>query len=209
MRQALGRVPVPLGLKQAARARATAIEPDRVLRLPWWHWRAPLPIPAAAAALILLGGLAVFWMHGPTDDYAQFRTDVIAQTWAQAPHTQMSSRDLGQIRAWLHQRGVDGGFMLPAGLSDMQPVGCAAFEWRGHKIGFLCLDSGVRHYHFYVTPESAFNNPPPEDYPLFDQWGRWKTAAWSHGGKTYLLSGMNTLTFVKRLRKAGQWNWSS
>lgn len=209
MTQALTQSPVPLGLKAAILLRAQAGRPEKLIRLPWWHWRAPIPISAVAATFLMLAVIGALWLYEPSDQYADFRDEVVARTWAEASHLRLHTGDLTQIRAWLASQGAAGNFILPKGLSDLRPVGCSTVEWRGNKVGLLCLSSGSRHYHLYIAPETMLHNPPPHDQPRFEMCGHWRTAGWSHEGTTYLLSGMNNLMFVRKLRSAGHWQWSS
>jgi hypothetical protein len=54
-----------------------------------------------------------------------------------------------------------------------------------------------------------FVDVPPQGTPDFEKCGSWKTVSWSQGSKTYVLSGMNYLTFVKKFRKSGHWIMAS
>jgi len=209
MTSALGRVPVPPDLKESILAQARSARSAPVVRLPWWHWRAPIPVSAVAATFVLLAVVTALWLYQKTDQFADFRDELIQQGLENEPHVEVQTSDLLQIRAWLNGRGANGDFALPRGLNDLKPVGCATLEWKGSKVAFVCFGNVLHHYHLYVVEQNTLHHPPPEDQPYFEDSGAWKTVSWSHHGKTYLFSGMSNFSFVRRIREAGQWHWSS
>jgi len=207
--RALGSVPAPLGLKQSILTHARPAPPAKVIGPPWWHWRAPIPISAVAATFLLLAAITALWLYERTDQFADFRGELVQLGSIAEPPVELRTSDLLQIRAWLNGCGANGDFALPRGLKDLKPVGCAALDWRGTKVAFVCFGSGPQFYQLFVVDRDALQNPPSEDQPIFEECGLWNTASWSHHGKIYLFSGMNNLMFVKRIREAGQWHWSS
>ena len=118
------------------------------------------------------------------------------------------SADLGKIRRWLTRLEAPSEFTLPPAMQNMRLHGARVFESDGCKISLLCLDDGPRHLHLFVLDRAPFADLPAPGTPDFEKCGIWKTASWRQGGQTYVLTGLNTPSFVSKFRKAGRWSIS-
>ena len=190
-------IPVPLGLK----ARLLACGPRAKASL----WRAWQPRLALAAAVLLLGLLASLLLaRGPTQ-FADLRQELIEQSWGHAPHTEFASSNLKEVRQWLARHDAGGDFKIPVALQELTLRGCRVLEARGHKAALICLADGPRHLHLFVMSGINFPDLPPMESPDFEKCAGWKTVSWRQSETTYVLSGMNYPTFVKKFRKASHW----
>ena len=193
-------IPVPAGLKGSILAARNIIRPHF-----WQDWRTAA---AAAAAIVLLLAAGVAAIHRGTAGFADFRRDLVAESWAGDPHLDLESTDLGRIRQWFARTNAASDFSLPAALGDLRPHGARVFESDGLKVSLVCLADGPRHLHLFVLDRPKFSDLPPEGVPDFEKCGAWKTASWRQGNNTYVLTGMNYQAFVSKFRKAGRWSIS-
>lgn len=194
----LHNIPVPPGLRESILANRNALELS-----PRKGWRVGL----AVAASIALSAVAIgIWVKQRARDFADYREEIIESSWNNSAHVDLAASDLKYIRNWLSQQKAEANFSLPAGLTDMPVRGCRVFDWHGRKVSFICFVDGLKHLHLFVTDGQKLPDGPVPDSPTFEQCGGWKTASWSQGGKTYVLTGMSYVSFVKRFRKSGQWN---
>jgi hypothetical protein len=201
MTSAMKEIPVPSAL------RASILAANAVVPIPFrQHHRARW---ALAASLLLLAGLAALLNRGHSASFADYRREVIEEAWGDAPHLELNTSDVGQIRRWLVQHDAKGDFTIPTALRDLPVTGCRLLEWRGHKAAMICFAEGIKHTHLFVMDRVDFADMPPQGTPAFEKCGGWKTISWSQGPKTYVLSGMNYLTFVKKFRKSGHWLMAS
>ncbi len=202
-------LPVPFGLREAILARAASARAEKAAALPWWHWRRPIPVSAVAAVFVVLAAVVGVWLSQRPDPFDEFRMTVIGETSDHSPHLKLKTNDIAQVRRWLSEHLGIRDLVLPPGLAGFKVNGCEVLDWHGQQVGLICLGEGLRHLHLYVVDRRDLANPPAADQPVFANCNGWKTAAWSHNNKTYLLSGMNYPDFIRRFRKAGQWKWSS
>ena len=190
-------IPVPPGLKAALLAPA-----PRVMTPPSRNWRR---LAAVAASVVLLGLLVALWVRrGPTQ-FAEFRQELIEHSWDHTPHLELASGNLTEVRQWLARHDASGDFKMPPALQDMPVRGCCVIESRGRKASLLCLADGPRHLHLFVIDGMSFPDLPPPQIPDFEKCAGWKTVSWRQGERTYVLSGMNYPTFVKKFRKSSHW----
>jgi len=201
MTSALKEIPVPLALKESILAE------NVLVRVPFWQQSSARL--ALAASVLLLASLAAVLIKGQAASFVDYRREVIEEAWSDAPHLDLSTSDMGQIRRWLVQQKAKGDFVVPTALRDLPVVGCRLLEWRGHKASMVCFAEGLKHTHLFVMDHVDFAGVPPQGTPDFEKCGGWKTVSWSQGGRTYVLSGMNYLTFVKKFRKSGHWIMAS
>lgn len=197
MAEALGSLPVPgdLRLRILATARSQPVK------------RFPRVLPWAMAASIVLGGSLVALRQAFRPPALQeFRVAMIEQAWDSTPHVEFTSSDLVEARRWLKEHHTPADFTVPVAAQHMRLRGCRSLEWRGQKVSLLCLLGESRHLHLFVIDSEALAGHFEENSPEFEAANGWKTVAWTTGGKTYLLSGINYLSFIKKSRKAGQWH---
>lgn len=93
------------------------------------------------------------------------------------------------LRAWLAQQGAPADFSLPAPLDALGAMGCQSFTIRGQKVALVCfmLDKD-RIVHFFVMDNTGLNHPPGAE-PRTIRQGGLTALTWSHGGRTYILTG--------------------
>ena len=201
MSAALKEIPVPPALRSSILAKNTFV------RVPWW--RQARPQMALAASLVLLAGLAGLLVKGQAVSFADYKKEVIEEAWSDAPHLELITSDVTQIRRWLAAHDAKSDFTVPAALQDLPVTGCRILEWQGRKAALICFAEGVKHTHLFVMDRVDFVDLPPQGVPEFEKCGGWNTVSWSQGRKTYVLSGMNYRTFVKKFRRSGHWLMAS
>jgi hypothetical protein len=198
-------IDVPIGLKASLLAVRPPIVP---VPISWWRpvWNSlGVRIAAAAAIVFFISIAGTFSQRGPTR-FADFRKEIIEENWNSPNHLEFRSPNLVRVKQWLARQGGPTGFSLPAGLENPQLYGCDLVHVGGHPVAVLCLADGRKHLHLYVAENMDFADLPKNGVPDFEKCGVWKTAAWRNGDRTYVLTGMNYLTFVYTFRKFGRWN---
>jgi len=190
-------IPVPRGLK------ASLLTESRMPPPALWHgWPVRL---AAAAAIVSLVALSVFWLKRASTDFNAYRAEIVEASWDNSPHLEHRTATLKEAQQWLAQQQGHGDLGLPTGLGEFQAYGCRVLEWNGQKVSFVCFLDGMKHLHLFVIDSQAVRNRPSPSLPDFENCAGWKTISWSQGGKLYVLTGMNYLSFIKKCRKHGQW----
>lgn len=197
MSAAVAGVPVPPDLK------STILAQPKIIRLmPWW--RRPVAFAAAAGFLLLAGSATLWSSHGPKT-FAEYRQAVIDEGWGRAPHLDIETSDIGQFNKWLATIDPNASVALPSGLNDLNLRGGRTMQWQGHTVVLLCFLQGSRHMHLFVMNDRSFPDLSPEAAPDFEKCNGWKTVSWSQGTRSYVLTGMNYLTFLKKFRHSRQW----
>ena len=198
MVSAVKTIPVPEHLQ------ASILEARQVVDLkPSADWRVRW---ALAASVVILASLAVLWFRRDTASVSAFRKEIAESGWNNSGHVGFASSDLKQVQQWLKNEKGPGDFTLPAAVQDLRVHGARIVDWRGRKVSLVCFLNEGRHLHLFVVDAQALGDLVPDHTPEFEKCSGWKTVCWSHGTKTYLLTGMNYLTFIKKSRKGGQWS---
>lgn len=190
-------IPAPRGLK------ASLLAEPRITSPSWSHgW----PVRLAAAAVILaLIGLSVFWLKRASVDFNDYRAEIVEASWDNSPHLEHRTATLKEAQQWFAHQQAHGDLALPTALGEFQAYGCRVLEWHGQKVSSVCFLDGMKHLHLFVVDSQAVRNRPSASLPDFENCAGWKTISWSQGGKLYVLTGMNYLSFIKKCRKHGQW----
>ncbi len=197
MAAALAQIPVPPALK------STILVQPKIIHLhPWW--RRPVTFAAAAGFLLLLGS-ASLWSSHRKETFAEYRQAVIDEGWGKSPHLDLETSDIGQFNKWLATIEPNATVSLPSGLNDLKFRGGRAMQWHGHTVVLLCFLQGGRHMHLFVMNDRSFPDLSPQAVPDFEKCNGWKTVSWSQGTRSYVLTGMNYLTFIKKFRHSRQW----
>jgi len=166
----------------------------RVTRPAFWSRRAVWW--AMAAAFVLLLGLGTFWLHSMR--FADYMDKMAAASASSQGHVEVKISDLGQIQAWLANRGMETNFVMPTALSDVPATGCRVLDWRGHKISMLCyMLEGSRHVDLFVAEKSDFTFPPA-DRLHFGKINDLTTAIWGKNDKVYLMIGQGDEGFFRK-----------
>lgn len=181
----------------AVRARFRQIEvpadlPDRILaarkiiRPPVW-WRRPAWV-AAAAAMVLLIGLAAFWVQPRTPDrFANFQTRMVG-TVLREYRMDLVTDDMAQVRQFMARQGAPADYEVTKGLAQLQLTGCGLLRWRSNPVAMVCFDRGTNQMVFlFVMNRSAVKDPPPAT-PQVARVNQLLTASWTSGDKTYFLA---------------------
>jgi len=197
MTEAVAQVPVPKEL------RAAILKTPPVLQLPSW-WRRPIALAAAAAVLLFAGGISI-WSAHRGENFAQYKKSVIDESWGRAPHLDIETSDVAEFNKWLASIDPHATVTVPSGLNDLNLRGGRTLEWRGHRVVLLCFSQGAKHMHLFVTTDRTFAGLPPQAAPDYEKCNGWKTVSWAQGNRTYVLTGMNYLTFLKKFRHSGHW----
>jgi len=199
MVDAVAGIPVPRDL----RARILTERKVVVLR-PWWRQR--ISYAAAALMLGLVGLSGLLLVAQPKETFADYRKTVVDESWGRAPHLDLESSDIDEVNRWI--AGIDATaapVSIPAGLKDMTLRGSRTVEWKGQRVVCLCFLQGPRHMHLFVTQDRAFVDAPRQAMPDYEKCNGWKTVSWTQGDRTYVLTGMNYVTFLKKFRHSGHW----
>jgi hypothetical protein len=193
-------VPTPRDLRQAILAEHKIIRPT-----PWWNPRLTVRHMAAAAAVIIAIGIAAIWLGQKPATFAEFRREIADQSWGPTPHVEMKAANLNDVREYLSARNLSTNFSVPSTLAKLKVRGCTLMHWHGHEIPVLCFNSEGQHLHLVVADRHLFPDSPSVT-PETDRWQSWRTASWSKDDHSYVLTGLNTTSFVKRFRKDRHWD---
>jgi len=201
LRTALARVDAPIDLREIILAGRKIIRPT-----PWWNYRLSGRQLAAAAALILVAALSVLWFNHRPPGFADFRREIADSSWGPSPHVEMPAASLGEVKRLLAAQHVATNFSVPPALASSDIRGCSVMHWRGHEVPVICFHSDKQHLHLVVVGRDLFQDAPAV-MPQTDQWSSWRTASWTQDDYAYVLTGLKTVSFVKKFRKSGRWDW--
>jgi hypothetical protein len=179
----LEEIRAPRSLRDSILARRKIVPFPRQSHLSAWF--------AAAAALVLVGVLQSLFFSGPAASPPMLSTaytsSVLPVLNDDKPSLGMTSPDHGRVLAWLKERNAPTG-NFPANLAALPSVGCQTFEVRGHAVSLICFAmSDGKLAHLFIVSEGALIDPPGNS-PEYDETAGWSTAAWTEGGKSYVLA---------------------
>ncbi|HUA39057.1 MAG TPA: hypothetical protein VMA35_11750 [Candidatus Sulfopaludibacter sp.] len=180
-------IPVPRGLKSDLLALQKISHPAPWR--PWWFH--PMKLAAAAAVVLLLGLAAFFLYPRPQTRLVSFRATMAHYSAQEQGHITFESHDLAKIQEWLQGQGTETNFDLPAALPGRSAQGCRVVDWNGHKATMLCFILDGEHMDLFVLDRTGLPDLPDNGTPQYARAGGLMTAAWSKGGKVYLLTGEN------------------
>jgi len=199
IRAELARVLAPADLRDRILATPKIVQP------PWWNRRLRPQHWAAAAAIALLGAAVALWFNTRPVSFHQFRREIADASWGGNPHLEHKAKGITEVRRALDDLGLESRFSIPASLGPAAR-GFSLVHWRGHEVPMICFHSEDQHVHLLVVDRSLFPDPPSK-LPQMDEWQAWRTASWSQDDFSYVLTGLNTPTFVKKFRKSKRWDW--
>jgi uncharacterized membrane protein YbaN (DUF454 family) len=183
---------------QSKLRQAVAIPPDlkanllalrKVIRpAPWWFQ--PMKLAAAAAVVLLLGLAAFFLLPQKPAQLASFREKMTRYSMQVQGHITFASPDFTKIQQWLQEQGVDANFELPGGLQGKPAHGCRVVDWNGQKATMICfvLDDG-EHVDFFVMDRAGLPGMPENGGPQFASANGLMTVTWAKDDKVYLMTG--------------------
>ncbi len=196
----LSNLTAPAGLREAILFRSKVIQP-----VPWWHRKLSVPQLAAAAAILLILTFSGAWAIQRPVEFADFKREIVDRSWGAAPHLELETKDITQVRRFLAGRNAPFDFEIPPILAD-SIGGCRIVQWRGRRVPVICFASGDQHFHMIVAEGDLFRDGPRR-LPEVDGWEAWRTASWSKNGQTYVLTGLSPTAFFKKFRKSRHWDW--
>jgi len=175
-------VPVPAELKTRILAAR-----QRRQRIIWF--RSPA-LWAAAASIALLLSLA-FWWTQPREDltFTGYRERMV-RTVLREYSIQFLSPDLGAIRSYLVAQNVHADYVIPKGLEQVRGYGCSVMSWQNRKVAMVCFEPAAgEQLYLFVAEQVEVPGAPASPSPRFQRVNRLTTAAWTNGGKLYVLAG--------------------
>lgn len=201
VRVQVARVAAPSSVRQAILAGHKIIRPA-----PWWQRRLATRELAVAAAVLIIGAIAALALGQRPVGFNDFRRQIVDQSWGSAPHVEAKVSSLDEVRRYLASHNVSSNFTVSPTLAQSTVHGCSLLHWKGRLVPLICFSSEGKHVHLMVLDRKQFPDAPSES-PQMAQWDSWRTASWSKGGHTYVLTGLNTPAFVKKFRKDKRWDW--
>lgn len=181
MQETFQQVPAPSYLRDRILSRAKIVKP--------LHWSWGQVALAAAAALVLLLGLAGWWLRSlPDDTFQTFRSRMVRMVLRQYA-MDIVTNDMTQIRHFLATNNAPSDYVLTQGLAQLPATGAGVLSWQGQRVSMVCLDSrGQGTLFLFIVDRSAVKQPPAA-IPEFAEVSKLTTVSWTQGGKTYLLAG--------------------
>ncbi len=180
MRAKLRQIHVPLQLK------ATLLAEQKIVRPSIWWQRPVLLVPAA---LVLLLGLAAFWLKPDRPHpFTHFHDWTVRTASLQYP-MDLVTRDMRQLRQFIASKGAHDDYELTLGLEKLQLTGGSCSQWRSHPIAIVCFNRGDNQRLFlFVMGRSALKDPPAET-PQLSSTSELHTVSWTRGEHTYVPAG--------------------
>ena len=198
LRRGITEQPVPASLRELILDRARVPAHAARMRLS--------PVWGLAAMLVLTSMLVVVVIGRPSASLDEFRLAMAREVWPDGgEHVDFTSSNLAVIQVWLKAKGASSIDSLPAAVSDCRIRGARIVEFSGRQVPILCLLENGKHLHLCVVPNEALAQSLDPAMPQFEKLDGWRTVAWSHRNHTYLLHGINHLSFIRKSRKGGQW----
>ena len=196
VRQKFDGIPVPDGLKQQI------IAEQRIHILPAVEKRNPWVLVCAGAALMAAVLAVMFWLHPRQRiDFATYRGRMV--TKAQEIYgMELETNNLNAIRSFLAAKNAPAEYVLPRGIKNARPVGCATVRWQGRPVSMICfksrrpLEPGDKsNLWLFIVDNNAVPDAPAGIPPVVTEVNQIVTASWTLGNKTYILalSGDETL----------------
>jgi hypothetical protein len=181
-------------VKTPGHLRENILAGGRVTRPAFWSRRAVWW--AMAASVLVLLGFGAFRLNSMR--FADYMDKMAAASASSQGHVEAKISDLGQIQAWLADRGMETNFVMPTALSGAPTTGCRILDWRGHKVSMVCYTlEGSRHVDLFVAEKSDFMFPPPGGLH-FGKINDLTTAIWSKNDKVYFMIGQGDEVFFRK-----------
>ena len=187
-------IPVPRRLKSDLLALRKISRPA-----PWWFQ--PMKLAAAAAVVLLLGLAVFFLLPQKQTQFASFRETMARYSAQKQEHIVFESHDLAEIQQWLQGQGIETSFDLPAALPGRSAQGCRVVDWNGRRATMICFMLKGEHMDLFVMDRAGLPDLPDTSAPQYAKAGDLMTATWSEGDKIYLLTGENKELLQKVLQQ--------
>ena len=160
---------------------------------------------AVVAVVAVLTGLLSLWLR-PREDtgYTGYANRMVSAA-LRGYSMDLTTNDLGQIRAFLAQTGSPSDYAVPTGLQlKAAALGCALETWQGARVSLICFKSGkslrqgqTNDLWLFVTDSKSVRGAP-EGGPVIRKVNRTMTASWTEGGLTYLLVADGDAAFLQQ-----------
>ncbi len=182
IRRGLKQIEAPAGLKER-------IVAERHANIIWWQ----RPVALAAAALMLLLGLAAFWLlPRHQNQFATYRSRMV-RTAMRDYTMNLVTNDLAQIRQYLAQHDGPADFVLTKAMERLPGDGCAIIRWHNRNVSLVCFDLGNKNdLYLFIINRADLTGAPASAEPQFFKVSKLMTASWTAAGKTYVLAGSGT-----------------
>jgi hypothetical protein len=156
--------------------------------------RRPVVLAYAACAVVMAALLTVFFVRRAQHDFSLYRQLVVAQALKPSYSMDLESTNLASINVYLAGRHAPADYLVPPSLASAKPVGCAVIDWHGKPAVMLCFRSGrplgpgeVADVWLFVADQDDVVHAPANAARAVAEVDRMATAAWSQGGKLYVL----------------------
>lgn len=162
------------------------------LSKPWWNhpygW-------ALAAVLLVVLGLGIFMR--PTSflkpTLAEYRDDVAQLAGSfidQGMNLDYTSQEQGQVIDWVIAQKLASRINVTGGISQSEPFGCRAIDWRGHRLAMVCFkDQQNQVAHLFILNRQILGNLPERQVKEISRIGGLPIATWYDEMNAYVLVG--------------------
>lgn len=203
MRKKFREIPVP------SRLPAALLAQRKVVPLPtWWQqatalWRRPAWV-AVAAAIVMLAGLAAWWLTPRVPDrFRHYRARMVQNVLRQYA-MDVETNDMLQVRQFMAARGAPSDYILTRGLERLDVAGGGFLRWRNAPVAMVCFHREDQEMlYLFVMKRTAVKDPPPAR-PRIVKVSKLMTATWSEGQNTYVLAGPAEPGFARKYLSTSQ-----
>jgi hypothetical protein len=142
-----------------------------------------------AAALVVLAGVAVFWLRpAPRNRFAAYE-EYLGRLVTRDYRMSLETSDLEQIRGFLANNQAPADYVLAPPLTRTPALGCATLSWNGNPVSMLCFaDAEQGKLFLFVVNRGAIPDAPASAEPELRQVGEFAVASWTAQGRAYVLA---------------------
>jgi len=144
---------------------------------------------AMAATLMLLAGVAGFWMHqSALDSWQKDALAFLPNLGNGQSHFDHEAIDSRALQQWLQEQHAPAADVMPAALEALPALGCKTISSNGKPVSITCFRMpGGELVHLIVTDASGLKRPLPQQ-PRFVRQNEWMTASWTQNGQALMLA---------------------
>ncbi|HUL51058.1 MAG TPA: hypothetical protein VLU94_00595 [Candidatus Nitrosotalea sp.] len=192
IRDRLRQIPVPSDLQQ------TIVE-EITRRRTIVFWRRPFVQGlAAAAAILLVATISHFWPRPNRSGTFTALQNQMVRRVQRGYVMDMWTNNVAEIRQYLASNHAHTNYFVPVSLGKLPAEGCAVFSWHKKPVSLVCYKLGIgSDLYFFIVNRTDVLDPPQSDQPQFTQIGRFVSASWSRGDKTYILAGRGDEALIR------------
>lgn len=184
MRRKLREIKPPAHLKASLLAGQVAVLPAAARWRPAGIWL------AAAAILVVLSGLAAFWLRpaAEANQFARYQERMVGQAIREYV-MEWETSDLAKLLDLTASRGGPSDYEVPKGLKGLKLTGGGVLQWQTHPVSMACFDRGGGRMLFLFVMNRKAVKDPPSPSPRLALVHDWMTASWTRGDNAYILTG--------------------